>query len=257
MNKAYQPRLYRSALKNGISASFTVIYKETDLWVSVPEQHGEERLKNYIYGRVVDLRKQMDGYIRIDPGFLAALEPYPVPEDAPAIVKACSLAGELAGVGPMAAVAGAFSQAVAEDAVSEFGVNEIIVENGGDIYAYFRKPLALSVYAGGSPLSGRIGFEIDPSLSPIGICTSSGTVGHSLSFGKADAVTVLSTNATVADAFATMLCNRVKSTADIAPVLELSAAYEALSGTIIVLGDRVGARGNIKLIPLAASAAKS
>jgi len=250
MNKAYQPRFYRNALKNGRFSSFTVMYRETDLWVSVPEQDAGERLRKHIYNRVVELRKHMDEYISRDPGFLTALEPYPVPDDAPGIVKACSLAGELAGVGPMAAVAGAFSQAVGEDAVSEFGIDGIIVENGGDIYASFKQPLSLSIYAGGSPLSGRIGFEIDPSLSPLGICTSSGTVGHSLSFGKADAVTVMSANAAVADAFATMLCNRVKSAADIAPTLELSAAYEVLSGTVIVLGDKVGARGNIKLIPL-------
>ena len=69
---------------------------------------------------------------------------------------------------------------------------EIIIENGGDIYLRSFKDKIIGIYAGSSPLTGRFGLEIAGADTPLGICTSSGTVGHSLSHGKVDAAIALS-----------------------------------------------------------------
>ena len=99
-------------------------------------------------------------------------------------------ASAMAGVGPMAAVAGAVAGSIGADLEAEFGCREIVVENGGDIWLRFEETLEISVFAGSSPLSERVGVSIPPSLSPLGVCTSSGTVGPSLSLGLADAAMV-------------------------------------------------------------------
>ena len=123
-----------------------------------------------------------------------------------------AMAGEKAGVGPMAAVAGAFSEEIGKTLLRTFPINELVVENGGDIFLKLEKPLVLSVYAGTSVLSEKIGIEIPAQETPLGVCTSAGTVGPSHSFGKADAVMVACKNTAVADAFATALANQVKTT---------------------------------------------
>ncbi|GAI49814.1 unnamed protein product, partial [marine sediment metagenome] len=63
------------------------------------------------------------------------------------------------------------------------------------------------IFAGRSPLSQRIILKIEAKENYIGVCTSSGTVGPSLSFGKADAVTVISDSVLLADAAATAVGN--------------------------------------------------
>lgn len=250
MNSDFKPRLYRYGLARDTHTSFTVIHKETDLWVSVRNKDWQEGLKDFMEAKIVSLRKQIDRYVHSDQNFLSALEPYCVLAGAPEIVKACSRAGALAGVGPMAAIAGAVAQAIGMEAVKRFKLEELVVENGGDIYAFSREPIIFSVYAGDSPFSGRLGLKIGADLSPLGICTSSGTFGHAKSFGRADAVTVLAKDAAVADAFATKFCNSIKSADDIEEILRQSSDYEMLMGLAIVMGDKVGVRGKVKMVSL-------
>ncbi len=255
MISGFRPRLYRHSLAKDMHTSFTVIHKETDLWISVRDKEKnkdkEKELKDFMQAGIISLRKQIDRYVHSDQNFLAALEPLCALEGAPQIVKTCCRAGALAEVGPMAAIAGAFAQMIGEKAVERFKLQELVVENGGDIYAVFKEPIIFSVHAGNSPFSGRLGLEIGADLSPLGICTSSGTVGHAKSFGRADAVTVLAKEAAVADAFATRFCNSVKSAADIERVLQEAAAHEMLLGLVVLVGDKVGVRGKVKLVSLA------
>jgi ApbE superfamily uncharacterized protein (UPF0280 family) len=121
------------------------------------------------------------------------------------------------------------------------------VENGGDIFMKVRHKKVVGIYAGNSPLTGKIGLEISPDETPLGICTSSGTVGHSLSFGKADAVITLAVSAALADAAATAVCNRVKQPGDIDDAIGLAKSIDGLRGTVIIIGGDVGAWGNVKL----------
>src|SRR5690606_22056825 len=98
---------------------------------------------------------------------------------------------------------------------------EVIVENGGDIYLRMDRPVEIGLYAGAdSPFSGTLRLRVDPRGAGLGVCCSSGTVGHSLSFGKADAVVTVAADAALADAAATSLCNRIQTTDDIASILD-------------------------------------
>jgi ApbE superfamily uncharacterized protein (UPF0280 family) len=194
---------------------------------------------------VVKYREQLEGYIADNPAFLTSLEPLPSPESAPDIVKKMIDAGRRAGVGPMAAVAGAMAEYVGADLL-EFSP-EIIVENGGDIFIKSRVKRVIGIYAGGSPLSGKIGLEVSAGDTPLGICTSSGMVGHSLSYGQADAVVVLAKSAALADAAATSIGNRVKTGDDIGGGIDFSQNIGGLKGVVIIKDDRIGIFGEVKL----------
>jgi len=157
-------------------------------------------------------------------------------------------AGSEAGIGPMAAVAGAIAEFVGNrlQVLSE----ELIIENGGDIFLKSRQERCVAVFAGDSPLSGRVALKIAPSDRPSGICTSSGTVGHSLSFGRADAVCILSESPTLSDAAATAVGNVVKAKADISLGIERAQSIRGVQGVLIIIGDRLGLWGKMEIVRL-------
>ncbi|MDP3177289.1 MAG: hypothetical protein Q8M76_05245, partial [Spirochaetaceae bacterium] len=130
---------------------------------------------------------------------------------------------------------------------AEFGAREIVVENGGDIWLRFEDEISASVFAGESPLSEKVGVAVPPSFSPLGICTSSGTVGPSLSFGKADAAMVACRDAALADAWATALGNMVREPADVEAALARAGAAPGVLGALVVIGDKMGLRGELRL----------
>ena len=237
---AYQPRTYRHCIDSKDLMAFTVTVKETDLYIRATANLQRKALR-----LVLKYRQQLEKYIEQDPAFLTSLEPLPTPENAPHIVRRMIEATQQAGVGPMAAVAGAIAEHVGEELLA-FSP-EIIIENGGDIYLKLLKKRVVGIFAGESPLTGKIGIEIDPGDTPLGVCTSSGTVGHSLSFGKADAAVAIASSATLADAAATAIGNRVKQASDIASAIEFSQGIAGLRGALIIIGDKIGAWGEVKL----------
>jgi ApbE superfamily uncharacterized protein (UPF0280 family) len=168
-----------------------------------------------------------------------------MPEYAPDIVKEMIKAGSASGVGPMAAVAGAIAEAVGKELMTYSP--EVIVENGGDIFLKIMQKRTVGIFAGNSPLTGKLGIEIEAEDTPLGICTSSGTVGHSLSYGKADAVVILSTSTALADAAATAIGNIVKDDADINKAIEFGRTINGLKGLVIIKDDKTGAWGEVKL----------
>jgi hypothetical protein len=230
--------------------SFTVAFLDTDLWIGY---NGTEPglldapLKKTALATIKRLRAEVDAYRRRDRRFIAALAPYEPRAPVPGIVRAMFDAARRAGVGPMAAVAGAFAQEVARNLEKRFALHELVVENGGDNYLRISRPAVISIFAGDSPLSQKIGLEIKPDQTPLGICTSSGTVGPSLSFGKADAMTIISPNPAWADAYATYFGNRVRRASDIEPVLAETAQKKDILGALIVIGKRMGIRGKFPL----------
>jgi ApbE superfamily uncharacterized protein (UPF0280 family) len=146
----------------------------------------------------------------------------------------------------MASVAGAISEYVANELLKMS--QNVIVENGGDIYLKTQEEVRVGVFAGNSPLTYKVGLLLKPEQMPLGVCTSSGTVGHSLSFGKADAVCVLSKSSTMADAAATAIGNLVKGKGDIRTALEKGIKIEGVLGALIVMGEHFGVIGDIELI---------
>lgn len=236
----YQPRTYRHWIEGKDLIPFDVTVKETDLYI-----RAASNLQRKAHRLVLKYRHQLEGYIKLNPVFVTSLEPLPVPDYAPAIVRQMAEAARKAGVGPMAAVAGAIAECVGRELL-DFSP-EIIVENGGDIFIKTIRKRTVGVYAGDSPLTGKIGLEINAGDTPLGICTSSGKVGHSLSYGKSDAVVVLSASTALADAAATAIGNRVNQSADIDAAIEFGRSIDGLKGIVIVVGKSVGAWGDVKL----------
>jgi len=236
----YQPRTYRHWVKGKDLVSFNIVVKETDLCI-----RASRSLKRRALKLVLKYRDTLERYIERYPDFLTSLKPFPVGDDAPRIVKSMSESAEKVGIGPMASVAGAIAEFVGTDLLA-FSP-EIIVENGGDIYLKSLKKRLIGIYAGKSPLTGKIGLEINGVDTPLGICTSSGTVGHSLSFGKADAVVVLSQSATLADAAATAIGNLIVQSDDIPKGIEFAKGIEGLKGLLIIKDDKVGLWGEVKV----------
>lgn len=243
--EAYRERTYRKILEPGTLRSSQVRVRETDLQILAPLDVTEAATH-----LVVQYRNQLENYLARHPGFLDALAPLADDFTAPPMVRAMLKAAIAAGVGPMAAVAGAIAESVGRGLLRLDGCDEVVVENGGDIFMRRHGDCIAAIYAGESPLSYRIGLRVMAQAMPIGICTSSGTVGHSLSLGRADSVTVTASATALADAAATRLGNEVGKGGDIGPALELAAKIPGLSGVVIVVGEELGAWGRIDLVKI-------
>ncbi|MBM4341073.1 MAG: UPF0280 family protein [Deltaproteobacteria bacterium] len=239
----YQERTYRNIVRTDDLVQFKVIVKETDLLIRAKKDLSQEAKES-----VIKYRNQLETYIAINPIFEKSLIPVEEAPHVPEIIEEMIRTSSLARVGPMAAVAGAMAQSVSEDLL-RFS-DEVIVENGGDIYLVTSKERTVGIYAGLSPLSMKVGIMIKPKDSPIGICTSSGTVGPSLSFGKADAVCILSKSTALADAAATAVGNVVREKKDIERGLERGQEIEGVLGILIIIGEKMGVWGKIRLIRL-------
>ena len=243
---AYNKRTYRQAVAADDMVSSFVTVKETDLHILAAKNTEEEG-----FHFVHRYRNQLENYIRKHPEFLTALIPLEQDRLAPPIVKAMLKAAAAADVGPMAAVAGAIAEYVGRDLLAT-GLQEVMVENGGDIFLKRDRECIAAIFSGQSPLNRKVGIRIPAHLMPVGLCTSSGTIGHSLSLGKADSVTVLAPSALLADAAATRLGNEVSEAGreNINNVLTLARTIHGLLGVLIICGKNMGAWGEIDLVGL-------
>lgn len=234
-------QLYRDSMKAPDLCFFTVTVKQTDLYIGAIRDLTEKALAIVSY-----YRGQLEAYIQRHPQFLHSLVPVEPLSGAPLIALDMCHAARLAGVGPMAAVAGALSKFVGQE-LEQYS-REIIIENGGDLYLAGSRERRVGIYAGSSPLSGRLAVRIDKAALPCGVCTSSGTVGHSLSYGKADAAMVISRDASLADACATALGNKVKSAEDIEKALEEIMGIPGVTGCLVIIGQSLGIKGEVELV---------
>jgi uncharacterized protein len=238
-----EKRSYRRLVNQETLKTFRSVIKETDLLV-----HAKKDLTDRVIESVLRCRGYIESYLTKFPAFLTALTPWHEPGPCPNIIRDMIDAGKNAGVGPMAAVAGVIAEAVGRDMLTH--TDEIIIENGGDIFIKTRFPVTVGIYAGDSSLSLRVGLSIDSSAGPVSVCTSSGTIGHSLSFGKADAVCVKSTSCALADAAATSIGNRVRKASDISDAVEFGKKIQGVEGIIVILKDAMGIWGNLEVIGL-------
>lgn len=244
----YEPRTYRSLHREKDLRRFRVLLGETDLDIAVKKEACNAELFKKTEAFVFEKRQILKEYIARDKVFLETLEPYQALPSAPPEVREMCEKAALAGVGPMACVAGLISE-MTGFFLARYS-EDVIVENGGDIWMQSGRKRVVSVFAGDSPFSYRIGLEIHPRQTPLGICTSSGTVGHSLSFGRADALVILAPSAVLADAVATAACNLVKREADLEEAVQFALDIPGVTGALAIMGDKMAARGNIKLTPL-------
>jgi ApbE superfamily uncharacterized protein (UPF0280 family) len=224
--------------------SFIVRYRETDLWIGVDKF--DPAMSKAVLDLLQRLYEQFLELAKVSPRFFCSLEPVQLLEG-PSIALKMAQAANRANVGPTAAVAGAIADEVGQLLLKEFNCNEVVVENGGDIFISCERSIISLIYAGNSPLSNKIALKL-PS-GTWGVCTSSAKVGHSLSFGNADAVTVVCRNATIADAFATAYCNMVKSKNDVEDLLR-NAINEDVLGVVVIFEDVLGVRGQFEIVLL-------
>jgi len=237
----YEERIYRRDFITGNLKGFEVVVKETDLFICA-----EKDLTSQAIESTLKYRSQIESYIEKHPKFKESLSPMPNDLFAMPIIKNMFDVTRRAGVGPMASVAGAMAEFIGTDLL-KFS-DEIIVENGGDIFVKLKTNRRIGIFAGKSSFSNKLTIEIEASKTPLGICTSSAAIGPSLSFGKTDATVVIAKSAAFADACATAIGNMVKQPEDIKKALEFAKKLEGLSAVLIVIADKLGVWGDIKMV---------
>lgn len=241
MTKPYEKRTYRSLVTDKNLASFRVVVKETDLLV-----RADKPLETETKNLVLKYRIPLERYLEQHPDFVHTMLPWPHDELAPPIVRTMIAAGDNAGVGPMAAVAGAIAEYVGRGLLAHS--ENVIVENGGDVFIKTVFPLVAAIFAGKSPLSTKVGVRINSPGRPVAVCTSSGTLGHSFSLGRADAAVVIAESTALADAAATAIGNMVSGETDIERAITFGEGIESVTGIVVILGSRMGFWGDVELV---------
>ncbi len=242
---SYRKRSYRRIAEQADLVSSYVQVLETDLHILTTR-----RVEDEVFSSVVRYRNQLENYLLKHQGFRDSLQPLPRDPLAPPLVKEMLKAGIVAGVGPMAAVAGVIAEFVGRDLLTD-GVDEVIVENGGDLFLSRHNDCTVAIFAGESPLSGKVGIVIKKTRMPIGVCCSSATVGHSLSLGQADAVVVIADSTAIADAVATRLGNEVRQVGNknnMNAVLDMARKFKNIRGVAIIQDDKLGAWGEVEFV---------
>lgn len=244
----YSRRLYRTLHHGRDLRYFEVRLKETDLAIGVDRERFSEDLAKMVEKEVIRLRGDLETYIALSPEFRTSFVPVPALPGAPPIARSMIAAATRAGVGPMAAVAGAIAGAVG--AILANHCSEVIVENGGDIYLNGSRDRMVAVFAGESPFSNRIGLRVKGREMPVGVCTSSGTVGPSVSLGRADAAIIKAGDVALADAVATGAGNLVQEASDLPKALDYARAITGVRGVLLVKGDRLAVWGDMEIVPV-------
>jgi len=239
----FENRAYRINAKRKGLTPFRITVKETDLHIQADSDLSRNAIK-----AVLRYRGYLESYIARQPGFVSSMVPLPMLTPAPKIVSEMIDAARETNVGPMAAVAGAIAEFTCRDLLSES--KEVIVENGGDIFMKINSDAVFSIYAGESPLSMKTGIRLKKKETPFALCTSSGTLGHSKSFGRADAATIVSDSCALADAAATLLGNMVQKKSDIEMAIEHGKTINGVQGIIIIKGKSMGIWGDLELVGL-------
>ncbi|HOP68190.1 MAG: UPF0280 family protein [Dethiobacteria bacterium] len=241
-------RFYRRGVQNERFASFQLAVKQTDLWIAVARGSFHPSLPRQVEQEVWRLRRSLELFLEEHPEMAVTLEPYLLTGPAPDLVLEMVRAGNLVGVGPMASVAGAIAERIGRFLMPLSP--EVIVENGGDIFISAVEPVLVGVLGAGSSLARKLALLIEPRQTPLGVCTSSGKLGPSHSFGLADAAVALSPSAALADAAATALGNAVRGEEDLEKALELARSIPGLTGALLLCGEKVAAWGDLQLKPL-------
>ncbi|MCW4050940.1 MAG: UPF0280 family protein [Candidatus Bathyarchaeota archaeon] len=191
-------------------------------------------------------RLELENFCETHPTFQYTLEPLEIKEG-PESARLMAEAGSIAGVGPMAAVAGVLADLAVRDMI-EAGAKVAGIENGGEAYFVLNRPLTVSLQAGDTPLSRRVGFRLEK--FPVGVATSSGRYSHALSLGDTDAVTVFASTSGLADAVATSVGNMIKDQKGdtVQRGVEHGLSIPGVHGVMIVIDEKVGIGGDVPRI---------
>ncbi len=241
MPELEKERFYRAWASGRGLCEFSVTIGETDLQI-----FADFALPGEAEAAVRRVRRDIELYAATHDAFLGSLLPLAASAGAPRVVRKMCEAGQQYAVGPMAAVAGAVAEYVGRALLERS--SQVIVENGGDIFFKTDEPPTFGLYAGRrSPFTGRVRFT-PTTMTAGGVCTSSGTVGHSLSLGRADAVVVLAPDTILADAAATSIANRIRGAEDVQRAIDLEKERGLLEGGVIAIDDTLGAWGALEIV---------
>jgi ApbE superfamily uncharacterized protein (UPF0280 family) len=240
-SEVYEERYYREYIKKKSIKNYNVTVFETDLQI-----YSDVDLKDEIKKSVEDLRKILTDYIERHPEFNFSLYPVKVLPDDSDFIRHMKESSRRLNVGPMATVAGAISHYIGF--LYKDRAKTLIIENGGDIYISSDEDRVVLIDAGKSKFGNKLNIKIDKEDLPVGICTSSGKMGHSLSFGKSDAVVIISKDTLLADATATAVGNFINCKKDIETGIEFIKKIDGIDGAIIIAEDSIGAYGKIKFV---------
>ncbi len=241
-------RHYRAMHEGANLKYYKINIRESDLAIGIDKESYTDSLVSLSYQELSRLRNCLENYIQLQPEFQTSMVPVPLLTGAPEIVRRMGRAAWAAGVGPMAAVAGAISEMIGEKLLEN--CREVVVENGGDIFLASQSDRIIAVFAGQSKFTYKIGVRVEASETPMGICTSSGTVGPSLSFGKADAVVIKGSTAALADAAATAAANRVKAAEDLMKAVDFIRDIAGITGILAIKDDKMAAWGCMEIVPI-------
>lgn len=239
----FNNRIYRQQHQKKGLVSFDITVNQTNLNIQAQSDLSQIAIKS-----VLECRNYIENYIDLYPEFATALKPLNPSGILPSVIREMIQAGIKANVGPMASVAGIIAQTAGES-LGKFS-SEIVVENGGDIFIKSDTDTVFGIYAKDSPFFMTTGIEVKKRSTPYGICTSSGTLGHSKSFGTADAATVLAASCPLADAVATALGNRVLSPDHIKSAIDWGKSIDGVEGMVIIKGQHIGLWGDLELVRL-------
>ena len=243
----YQSRLYRKAMGSSRFSTITFAVGESDLWIGYAPQTIDRKALATEGSRLLrKLRNEILNYP--DPSFLSSFVPLEEKGySSSSFIQGMLRCSKLSGTGPMASVAGAIAQEVGSRLKKQFSLDEIVVENGGDLYIDVLKSLPVTLFAGDNSLSGKVSLIVEPEHCPLGVCTSSAKVGHSHSFGKADAVMVACRDAALADAYATAFCNKVQKESDVQKLTEEMNSIEEILSALVLLDTKLALCGQLEV----------
>jgi uncharacterized protein len=246
----FEARTYRKTHNNAQLDHFEVSFLETDLWIGIDKgKYFEDEVIKFALDKIKELRALLVGYNTSHHQFITSYEPLNFDQNAPNVIQKMLDAGIKTNTGPMTSVAGIFAEYIGKSLKNEFRLENIIVENGGDNYLSLNSLTAtIPIHTGNDNQGNKIGLKIKPEETPIGICTSSGKIGHSISFGKADTVTVVSKNIAAADAFATSICNQVKTKYDLDDLITKYGHNDDIESLIIIMDGNVGLIGEHEVV---------
>ena len=222
---------------------FNVKIDTSDLFI-----RADSNLYDEAYNALKMARTELETYISNHEEFIHSLNPLAFHGDEGEITSEMHKASLSAGVGPMAAVAGTIAEYVGK-ALLDYS-SEVIIENGGDLWMKLTKPAVIGIYINNIYFKDNLGIKINPEKTPCSVCTSTSKLGHSISFGKADSVTIIAETGALADAMATAVCNMVKTEDDMEKALNFGLSINGVRGCLIIFRDKFAALGDIELAPL-------
>lgn len=235
----YEERFYRNQIFSKFKLE--VSFKESDLLICTDKRIDRGLAENVL----IKYYRQIEEYVKANPSFLNSLFPLEINMGAPEIVKRMGEVSHLTGIGPFSSVAGAVAFYVGKDLLPF--CEEIVIENGGDIFLRINEDKRLGVYLGDRFKIKNVTLKIKKRNCPFGIASSSSVIGHSLNFGRADLVTVIAKNVIIADGFATSLSNRIKKIKDINEIFKEAKDISEIEGLFVAFEDKLFLWGDLMI----------